>query len=191
MPPIEIAGTVTMETTIAIIDHMNEELLPLLTPNIGGYAAGRQHLWLEHAWNLKDRHFEAGHHDERLWTWLCAEMERRFNWVPELGLAVYGEVPIRIHRDDSYADWVAYTINLGEVESWYYDSVYPGWGYSQRQAARYQNETTIYPQEGSIIKFNCKNPHGPINPGPTRWAINLWRINRKFREEFDAYKEAN
>jgi hypothetical protein len=171
---------ISPETVALVVDHLNRTVLEpgLLQPDVSRYAVGRQRLWLNRGWDLGARRFMAGHQDPTLWSW-CQRL-----WPDaELGLIVYGSVGIDRHRDDSYADYRAVSINLGEVGGWgfqqFRDHIGPG-----PQTER--PPIVLRPKPGTIIEFNCKDPHWVESPAPDRWGINLWSVAPKYRDLFDA-----
>jgi len=145
--------------------------------DISRYAFNRQRYWLNNEWDLKDRCFKPAVKDERLWNY-CK------HWMPDadLGLVVYGSVGITPHRDDSYADYRAVGINLGQVKSWYYDCQYPKFHWTKDTNP--SNPKYYDLEVGGVYEFNCKNPHAAIEPAADRWAIFLWRVCNKYREQF-------
>ena len=170
-------GMVQPEQMEQIIAHL-EKRKSNLESDVSNYAKGRLRYWLQHEWSLKEKTFIPGCKDERLWNW-CK------HWMPDadLGLVVYGSVGIKPHRDDSYADWRGVGINLGEIESWYYDCQYPEFRYTKIRNESNPIHYNVPP--GTVFEFNTKNPHGAINPDPNRWAIFLWKVSKKFRENFN------
>ncbi|MBE9128026.1 MULTISPECIES: hypothetical protein [unclassified Coleofasciculus] len=93
----------------AIREHL-AQLDYNLESDVSSYARGRKRYWLEWEWDLKHKVFRNGVKDERLWTF-C---QRIFPGC-QIGLVAKGDVGIDWHRDDSYADWEAITINLGQT----------------------------------------------------------------------------
>ena len=154
-----------------------EEHRNLLIPDVSSYARGRQRFWLQHEWNLKLRCFQPALVDQELWS-MCLK------WMPnaKLGLAVHGPVGISLHRDDSYADWRTVGINLGEIEGWQYDGQYPEFHWTKERNP--SNVRICRVPVGGVFAFNCKNPHAALKPAENRWAIFLWDIAPKFRNQF-------
>ena len=164
-----------------------------LEADVSNYAKGRSKLWLNHQWDLKDKVFTPGVQDSKIWD-ICKQ------WFPEadLGLAAYGSIGITPHRDDSYADFRCVGINLGWIESWYYDGGDPSGGrqenlgndgrYPEYRWTRDQYRTmprTYTMGPGTVFEFNCKNPHGCNGPAKDRWGIFLWKVSNKFRDNFN------
>ena len=172
-------GVVNPKNQKAIIQHLNERD-KRFTDDLSNYAKGRQSYWLQARWNLKDKTFEPGVNDEKIWNY-CK------SWMPDadLGLVVYGNVGITEHRDDSYADYKAIGINLGELEFWSYDCIYPEmrWTKEQNPSNRINYKIGI----GEVFEFNYKNPHSAINPTEDRYAIFLWKVKRNFRSQFEKH----
>lgn len=147
-----------------------------LKPDISRYAKGRQRFWFKAEWDLRHKKFRKAIQIERLDNYLQA-----LGISYDLGMIAYGENGIHWHRDDSYANFVAYTINLSSKPfEWGYQPNYPGYQYSKQVDAKKQ----IYLlQPGDIIKFNCKNPHATLGKDPERWAISLWTVKPKLQED--------
>ncbi len=170
---LKLIGVLRPDTCTAIREHLSQ-LDSHLEADISSYARGRKRYWLEWEWDLKHKVFRPGVRDERLWTF-C---QRIFPGC-QIGLVAKGSVGIGWHRDDSYADWEAVTINLGQSQ-WGYDYQYPGYSWSQN---RNPSNPVIYDlPDGGVIKFNPKNPHAAINPASNRYSINLWRISKKYQD---------
>ena len=166
-------GQINPDNLAQITEHLNSNR-DRLTTDVSSYAKDRQRYWLQHEWDLGKRTFTPATQDERIWRY-CK------TWMPDadLGLVVYGPIGITPHRDDSYADWRCVGINLGAVEAWYYDCQYPEFRWTPDTNASNPKHHDMPP--GSVFEFNCKNPHAAINPAPDRWAIFLWKLNRKFQ----------
>ena len=162
-----------MERVVAPLERHKEGL----KPDVSSYSKGRMRYWLQSEWDLKNRSFSEAVEDKRLWTF-CKE----FMPSADLGLVAYGPIGISPHRDDSYADWKGVGINLGELEAWYYDCQYPDYRWT-----KYTNEPNpqlLEMKPGQVFYFNTKNPHAAVKPAANRWAIFLWRVNKKYREKF-------
>ena len=56
--------------------------------------------------------------------------------------------------------------------------------YKNVNPEQYLNSYNTVPV-GGVFEFNTKNPHAAINPIWDRWAIFLWKVNKKFREDFE------
>jgi len=169
-------GMVNPDNYKNVINYLKENK-QRLGFDVSNYARGRERYWLQYQWDLKERCFSPAIKDERLWSW-CK------TWMPDadLGLVVYGSVGITPHRDDSYADWRAVGINLGHVEAWYYDPVYPELKYTNKKNPSNPQTHKIPPR--MVFEFNCKNEHAAIKPHPERWGIFLWKVSNKFKKDF-------
>ena len=172
-------GQIDIVNLNKIIDHLNSHKYRL-TRDVSTYAKGRQRYWLQHEWDLKNRKFIPAIKDERIWKY-CKY------WMPDadLGLIVHGPVGITPHRDDSYADWKAVGINLGELESWNYNCEYPEFRWARDEDKNPSNPQNYDIGPGTVFEFNCKNLHAAVNPADDRWAIFLWKISHKYRQQFN------
>lgn len=164
---------------ISSLKRMLENFSDTLTEDVSSYAKGRKRVWLNHEWDLLHRNFKPALRDEDLWNDLKLTIPEA-----ELGLASYGSVGIKLHRDDSYADWKAYGINLGKC-TWLYERSYPGYCWTKERLKAQVEEYKL--EGGEIFSFNCKNRHAAVDCSPDRWSINLWHINKNFRQEFEKY----
>ena len=184
---LNIITTVPQDTINQICNHLNSNYEHSLGQDVSNYAPGRRRSWLMYEAPLSDSlTFQPAIQDERLWSWIsrvCAT----FNWTPELGLISKGG-QIAAHRDAAYADFRSIGINLGPV-TWCYERSYPFYNWVN-------NDEQINPPEltkinmvgGEVFEFNCKNRHWTENVDPNRWGINLWRVSKKKRAEFDQFK---
>lgn len=173
-PPI--AKVIDEAQDAEICAHLADHYSDLLTPDVSNYASGRQRCWLEQEPSLtRDVTLRPAHHDERLWNWIL-RVTARHNWEPQLGLIARGPVGISLHRDASYADYEAFSINLGETVTWQYRECYRVMGW-ERDADNNAPITEIELPAGAIVRFNCKNPHGVGSViSAQRWSLNLWRL---------------
>ena len=160
-----------------VVRHLEATKNERCQRDYSSYAPGRSKYWLQWEWSLKEKRFVPGVRDNRLWNF-CKE----FFPEADLGLVCTGPVGIRPHRDDSYADWRAVGLNLGEVESWYYDPQYPEFKWTPNQ--RPSNPEYHQLPAGTVFEFNCKNLHGVVNPAHNRWGIFLWKVSNKKRSQF-------
>ena len=171
-----------------------------LTSDISNYAKDRQVYWLEYQADLTKvnggKVYKPGIHIPRLWDY-CSKLfdkaiiHSKLNYTPtlDLGLVAYGNKGISWHRDASYADYPAVSINLSTEETlWGYEDC--RLGYDGKQSNSNPSKKVYKLAPGSVILFNCKNPHAVIKCDDTRYSINLWSINPKFKEYFNKYKES-
>lgn len=180
---IKRLGIINPQNQKAIIRHLSEND-ERFTYDLSSYAKNRKSYWLQSRWNLKDRIFEPGIRDKKIWDY-CK------TWMPDadIGLVVHGDVGITEHRDDSYADYRAVGINLGELEFWTYNCMYPEMRWTKEQNP--SNKTNHKIGIGDVFEFNCKNPHSVVNPAEDRYAIFLWKIKKNFRSQFQASMKLN
>ena len=170
-------GIIEPDQVQSIVEHLNAHK-ERLSPDVSSYAKNRSRYWLQHEWSLNKRSFSSAVKDSRIWD-LCKE------WMPDadLGLVIHGPVGIKPHRDDSYADWRGVGINLGEVESWYYDCQYPEYRWSPSNQCNPSNPMNYKLPVGAVFEFNTKNPHAVNNPAEDRWAIFLWKLKNSYRAQ--------
>lgn len=170
-----------------ILDEMLDlaKLAPL-TKDVSSYARGRERIWLNANWDLKNKTFNR-HTDcfnnERLWSiikniWPSAE----------IGLLTYSGLNypkgISLHRDDSYADYESWGIQLTGTCDFVYMGGYRSYFWEAEQDQEVMQTHKLNP--GDVFKFNCKNRHSAV-PSIDRYAINLWKVSKKYKED---YKEA-
>lgn len=172
----------------AILTHL-ETMKSELDNDVSRYAKGRQRFWLGTEWNLKDKTFEtSGKWNSQLWE-LCNRV------YPDVDMALItysgdeGAAGIDMHRDDSYADFEARSISIetikGAYTDWSMKQSYPGMNWTSEQNKNAPQQDFSLPS-GSIISFNCKNPHA-ASPGAGRWSINLWKVSAKQKEAFNEH----
>jgi hypothetical protein len=156
----------------AMIGHFEETFTPLLSADVSSYARGRKRLWLQAEPTLsRDFTLSKAVEDERTWSWILKHV-----WPEaDLGLVSRGPVGIGMHRDATYAGWIAYGINLGETVTWGYQESYKTYKYSSQDDSAPVSELTLEP--GEVFRFNPKNRHGVLSPiTEKRWSVNLWKF---------------
>ena len=167
---------------VLLILYLQQKQQQNLKPDVSSYAKGRLRSWLRAEWDLREKRFRRTNEDEWLWNYLSNFLPEDFR--PDLGLIIYGETGIQLHRDAMYADYRAITINLG-AGIFVYDGQYPEFRWTQRKNP--SRQTTHTWEGGEVVEFNCKNPHAMVNPDPSRWAIVLWQVKgdkvRQFEEQ--------
>lgn len=178
---LEIIRQISPQNQQLIRQHLAETVAPHLRPDPSNYAKGRLSCWLDAEWLLNKKSLVAAHPmPVRLRTYL-----KRLNIPFDLALVTYGPVGIDWHRDDSYAAFPAYSINLSTVDyEWGYQAQYPGFEKSHDRNDNAPRVTHLIPP-GAIIKFNCKNPHAALGRDDDRWSINLWTLKPKYQAQFD------
>jgi hypothetical protein len=136
--------------------------IELMSCDVSSYAKGRYRLWLFHECNLKTGKITKGYYDDRLWNF-CQRVYSGTN----IGLLTFGGKVgniqstglIQLHRDHSYSQVIARTVNLGSCIF-----NYDGKDYQLN--------------DGDIIEFNCKKLHGVTKIlSEERFSINLWKLN--------------
>jgi hypothetical protein len=144
-----------------------QDLIPLMTDDVSNYSKGRKRIWLFHEVNLSNGEVTRGFFDQRLWQF-CQKVFPGCN----VGLMSYGgkdlasDGLIGFHRDHSYSQPIARTVNLGE-------SIF---GYDLN---RQGGDVKYYKLgDGEIIEFNCKHRHSLVEiKSDIRFGINLWKLN--------------
>lgn len=142
-----------------------QSLKPKMELDVSNYAKGRRRLWLFHESNLRNTELTRAFFDKRLWDF-CQRVYPGCN----IGLLSYGGEDstglIDWHRDHSYSQPIARTINLGEAI----------FGYDLNRQGGDRKEFKL--NDGEIIEFNCKHPHALLKiVSNERFSINLWRLN--------------
>ena len=161
-------------TTHWLIDTLNREVKPALTPDVSSYARGRTRCWLEWEGPLSARQdYRPALVVPALWDRLTAIWkESGLKGRPDLGLALHGPVGIRPHRDASYARSTALSINLGKAS----------WGWSpERHSNDAANLRWMDLKGGEVIVFDCKHRHAARSVAPDRWAIIVWQTKPRPR----------
>lgn len=179
--PIESLGVISQANYEAIRAHLETVYLEggLLKSDVSNYAKGRQRCWLQAEAPLGSQPWVPGIKDDRLWSWI-----KKTIWSEaEVGLIAYGPVGISLHRDASYADYEARSVNLGEIKAWQYEPSYSTFGYGPQTLRPVMN---LLLAPGEVIRFNCKNRHAAVDPAPDRWSINLWKVSPKMRSAYEA-----
>lgn len=146
-----------------------QKMIPNMTDDVSNYSPNRKRIWLFHEVNLKTSEVSLGYFDQRLWAF-CQKVYPGCN----IGLMSYGgkgldsDGLIGLHRDHSYSQPIARTVNLG-------DSTF---GYDlNRQGGEVKQ---YHLQDGEIIEFNCKHRHSLIAiHSDIRFGINLWKLNQE------------
>lgn len=149
-----------------------QSLKPRMELDHSNYAKGRRRLWLFHECNLRNTELTRGFFDKRLWDF-CQRVFPGCN----IGLISYGGEgstgTIDWHRDHSYSQPIARTINLGE-STFGYDLKRDGGIKTDTNQDRKQFKL----RDGEIIEFNCKHPHALLSiDSKERFGINLWKLN--------------
>jgi len=168
-----------IDTCRKMYPHMNED--------VSSYAKGRKRVWLGREWSLNERKFFSAPDSEtanKILSWSQDVIKEFSDWQPEIGLLTWSGksgIGINPHRDDSYADYESWGINLiGECE-FEYRLGYKGFTWTKEKETGIKSVNLI---PGSVWQFNCKNLHS-AKPSPKRLGLNLWRISSKFRMMYE------
>jgi len=176
----EYIKTISTKNKQKIIDHLDQNMLPLLEKLPYGAAQGRMQVWLNYQPDFKqDPEFYLAHTDERIWNYIKLVSPKWF--TPHLALITKGG-PISRHRDASYADYPAMSINLGGV-TWHYENCRPNYSHQSTCDSAPAMSSTL--TGGEVFMFNCKNPHWVTDVDPERWSINVWTIAPRHLQKFD------
>jgi hypothetical protein len=177
----EYIKTISNTTKEQIIDYLNTNIEPLLTERPYGAAKGRMQIWLNYEPELaQNPDFYPAHIDQRIWSYIQKLAPAWFE--PHVALITKGG-PIGRHRDASYADYPAMSINLGSV-TWHYENCRPN--YSHKSTCDSAPPMSANLTGGEVFMFNCKNPHWVTDVDPQRWSINVWTISPKYITKFNS-----
>jgi O-acetyl-ADP-ribose deacetylase (regulator of RNase III) len=185
---LEILGKISDEKVAQLREHLETHYLPLLAQDKSNYAPGRQIAWVGAEWGLKDKDFKPAVQDDRL-----MELIKQVYPDAELALVTLSSKEgqgIGYHRDDSYANADARSINIGDAQ----------WGYQtakQSMVAYDPKEDRTTPivesklDSGTITRFNSKNAHAALHTSSERWSINIWSIKNNERTKFEQFQASN
>ena len=151
--------------TLEELRNFCQSIKPRMELDHSNYAKGRRRLWLFHECNLSNTELTRGFFDQRLWKF-CQRVFTGCN----IGLISYGGEgstgTIDWHRDHTYSQAIARTINLGEAI----------FGYDLNRQSGERKEFNL--NDGEIIEFNCKHLHALLKiVSKERFGINLWQLN--------------
>lgn len=172
---MEIRGQLGKTLHDDVAKFMKDQLQLFKNASQSSYAYGRQSAWMQFDCPLNQGgQFKPVQTPKRLWSWCEKIWEANgMTGLPEVGLANYGDVGIKLHRDATYAHQDCLMINFGPV-LWQYD-----WDRGISTPEHYTLDG------GEIVSFNCKHRHGAYDPASDRWSIILWTISPKRRPEFE------
>jgi hypothetical protein len=185
---LEILGKISDEKVAQLREHLETHYLPLLAHDKSNYAPGRQIAWVGAEWGLKDKDFKPAVQDDKL-----MELIKQVYPDAELALVTFSNREgqgIGYHRDDSYANADARSINIGDAQ----------WGYQtakQSMVAYDPKEDRTTPivefklDSGTITRFNSKNAHAALHTEAQRWSINIWSIKNNERGKFEQFLASN
>ena len=143
-----------------------QSLKSQLVADPSNYAKGRYRLWLFHEVDFRDGTLSKGYSDQRL-----LDFSQRVYPGCDIGLLTYhgrltndkvSDGRINLHRDHTYSNPKAISINLGEAIFTY--------GEPER--------TDYLLQNGDITEFNCKVLHAVTEiRSAERFSIVFWKLN--------------
>lgn len=151
-----------------------------LVPDVSNYAKGRLRVWLNTEPSLTN---PTRLSESRLQVneTLTKRLQEIIEWPFDYCLITYSgddnAIGISPHRDASYADYEAYTLNLTG------DALFEYW--NERQSFGYSRDTVdlganapptsvLSLTSGDLVHFNCKNKHA-ASPSTKRWSLNFWK----------------
>ena len=176
----EYLTTIPQNTVNQIVQYLDKNIEPLLETKPSGYAKGRNQLWLNYSPDLNTNPtFVLAHIDERIWNYIKSKSPQWF--TPHVALITKGG-GIAPHRDATYANYPAMSINLGKV-TWHYEPSRPD--YSHHSTSDRAPAMSVDLTGGEVFMFNCKNMHWVTNVDPNRWSINVWTISPKTMDAFE------
>ena len=161
----ELRKLTTVQNPDALRDYC-QSLKSQLTPDHSNYSKGRFRLWLFHEVDFRDGTLSKGYSDQRL-----LDFSQRVYPGCDIGLLTYhGPVTndkvsdgrINLHRDHTYSNPKAISINLGEAIFTYGEP----------------EQTDYLLQNGDITEFNCKVLHAVTEiRSAERFSIVFWKLN--------------
>ena len=160
--------TLSEQTALDFTNYCIDTLIPLAKPDVSNYAPNRKRLWLFHETNLRNTELSLGFFDQRLYNF-CQRLYPGCN----IALFSFGSKQnkdglISKHRDHTFAQPIARTLNLGQA-TFAYDL--------ERQAG---NQKLFKLNNAELIEFNCKHLHALTEiHSELRLAINMWQLNEK------------
>ncbi len=122
------------------------------------YVSDRQILWIGKQPLFTKCQEIAGHQDSYIKA-IASEIYPDHDYI----LIAGGNTEIGMHRDASYAEPEAISINLGGMAYWEYE------------------EGCKWLRHGHIERFNCKKLHGILEADCDRIVIAVWKRNPKWK----------
>jgi len=157
-----IIGNVNVEEWIEMLKNLK------LQSDVSTYAPGRKRLWLnglgEPFLGKRPKIFKSHKNDKIHEAITKLGIKYDFCLVHYSGEDAAG---IGAHRDASYAQPIAYGINLGKCKFTVNSKTYELTG-------------------GEVYKFNCKLIHS-AKPEAHRWGINLWTVKQEWLSQVNCY----
>ena len=163
-----IALNLSPDTQTRFRELLETGVRPHLSPDVSNYARGRVRCWLRWEAPLSARQsYKPGLVVPELWTGISRTWQRSgLPGVPDLALAIYGDIGIRPHRDASYAKAMALSINLGRTT----------WGWTPQRESNRDEDLVWFPMTGGeVTVFDAKHRHAARDVAADRWAIIAWQ----------------
>lgn len=158
--------------TIEALRNSCIDLIPKMQLSNSNYAKGRRQIWLFHEALLTKKTIVPAYFDDRLWDF-C----QRVYPGSSIALLTFGGTHgqyssignINYHRDDTYAESIARTVNLGTAIFGYNND-------RRNSNSGRQTCTTHELNNGQIIEFYCKHQHAVLRHGNERLSLNIWKV---------------
>ncbi len=161
----ELRKLTTVENPEALRAYC-QSLKSQLIPDHSNYAKGRYRLWLFHEVDFRNGQLSKGYFDDRIYNF-----SQRVYPGCDIGLLTFGgsladgkisDGRIELHRDHTYANPKAISINLGEAI----------FTYGEPEPKDYLLA------DGDITEFNCKVLHAVKEIlTPERFSLVFWKLN--------------
>ena len=169
---VRILRAIQPENHTALLAHLQDNWTDKLEPDVSRYASGRMRAWLNVQPSFgRDWTVTPAHEDDRLSRFLDHIIP--MPW--DLALVSRGS-GIRLHRDATYAQPRAFTLNLGAACVYEYENVWRDYSLHSRRNGAPREAHVV--NAGELVEFNCKNRHAAILDADAdkRWAINIWQL---------------
>jgi len=178
---ITLYHKISPKNQAAIRSDLQDNCSGFLRTDMGKVARGRKRFWLKYVWNFRYKKLFQGVSHPRLEEYLSA-----IDIEYDLGVVSYADKGTTWHRDGTFCDYTAYTINLSiKPVEFGYQACYPKCGYSEQNLEAPKEMRLLMP--GEIIKYNAKNPHITVNNDPNRWSITLWKLKPSLRDSVTSF----
>ncbi|MDB9456914.1 hypothetical protein [Dolichospermum circinale] len=160
---MKIISKVRKDTLDELKEYL-KSLVPLMTKDVSYKATDRYRMWLFNHCDLRNGQISPAYYNERLFRF-CQRVYPGCN----IGLLSFGGQVNGIkssgliddHRDHSYSQPIARTVNIGE-------------------AIFRVNGVDHELNDGQIIEFNCKQIHSLTEiRSELRFGLNLWKLNEQ------------
>ena len=181
MNKFDIVQNLSADEIRRYVTLLEQEVAPRLQKSESGYARGRLHAWLNCRPSL-DREVSVPQPTGNIWsalTELVPGIETAECWLNGRD----SSKGIHPHRDATYADRMAYILNLGSTRFRIWlprsEPAHADLVCVQRNAKydEYIAELT----GGELIRFDCKMLHGSTSSAQSRWGIGMWTVSTKWK----------